>query len=244
MNKDHIIDEIRRTSRENGGSPLGERSFRDKTGISRANWERHWPRWSEALKEAGYEPNKRQDGYDEEFLLGKIVDLIREKGSYPSESEFRFKHKSDSSFPATQTLHRRLGVKYDILNKVAQYCRKHADMDDVLTICEETLSNTPPPEEKDDALPEDSSALKRGHVYLLKHQKAYKIGRSEDVTRRYREIGIQMPHETEEIHKIETDDTVGIEKYWHNRFDNKRLKGEWFNLTAADVRAFKKRKFM
>ena len=83
-----------------------------------------------------------------------------------------------------------------------------------------------------------------GHVYLLKHEKVYRIGKSIDASRRYKEIKVQMPYKTAEVHVIETDDPSGIEAYWHNRFKDKRLEGEWFKLSASDVKAFKKRKFM
>jgi Meiotically up-regulated gene 113 len=81
-------------------------------------------------------------------------------------------------------------------------------------------------------------------VYLLKVGRAFKIGRTNSVGRRERELAIQLPERSQTVHEIKADDPVGIEAYWHNRFRDKREDGEWFELDVQDVKAFRRCKFM
>ena len=81
-------------------------------------------------------------------------------------------------------------------------------------------------------------------MYLLKSGRYYKIGRSISPGRREYELAIHLPERVKTVHTIKTDDPVGIEAYWHQRFSDRRKNGEWFELRREDVSAFRRRKFM
>jgi hypothetical protein len=244
MTKEYILSEIKRTAAENGGIPLGIDRFREATGIRKEDWYGiFWTKWSDAQKEAGLEPNRfGLPAFDESWMLHKIIDYIREVGHFPTKPEFKIKRFNDSEFPNIVTLRRRLGTKPQMIEKVIDYCRDNNGFDDIIDICLPLCGSPNSSKELSESISDANEKI--GHVYLLKHDKVYKIGKSIDASRRYKDIKVQMPHKTEEIHVIKTDDPSGIEAYWHNRFKDKRLEGEWFKLSAYDVKAFKKRKFM
>jgi hypothetical protein len=238
VKKQHILDEIRRTARENAGKPLGRERFTSETGIRESDWlGKHWARWGDAVREAGFEPNKLQDATDREGLVEKFVGLIRELGHFPVATELRMHARNNPGFPWHNTFER-LGSKAKRARVVIDYCRERGGFDDVITLCEPIAAKATLTPERE---PDDPET---GYVYLMKSGKHYKIGRTNALGRREYELAIQLPERASTVHTIKTDDPPGIEAYWHQRFADRRKNGEWFELTMADVKAFKRRKYM
>ncbi len=132
MRKQHIIDEIRRTAQDNGGVPLGVGRFLKKTGIRESDWRgRFWVRWSDAVREAGLEPNQKQGAIDDDVLLDKLIALIRELGHFPVAAEIRLKDAHDPTFPNLKTF-ARFGLKHELVARVRGYCESKAGYDDVV----------------------------------------------------------------------------------------------------------------
>lgn len=240
MDKEYILREIRRTAKDNGDVPLGSIRFRNETGIRESDWRgRFWINWGDAIREAGFEPNIKQSSYNEDWLLLQLATFIRELGHYPVNAEIQLKRRKDSSFPS-QTAFKRRGKKAHLATELIRWCEKNKGWDDVQAICA-PLAITG--EESEDTNDHDSD-ITFGYVYLLRSGKYYKIGRSNAPGRREYELAIQLPEPVVTIHTIKTDDPVGIEKYWHHRFSDRKKNGEWFELRKQDVSAFRRRKFM
>lgn len=240
MDKNYILSEIRRTAEANGGIPLGRQKFFEATGIKETDWSgKYWVRWGDAVKEAGYAPQEMQAAFSDEYVLGKYAAAFREYGRPPTVAELKIKAHNDPDFPSHNTFGR-FGSKQHLINKLHAFCFEREAYQDVAELCSAHVKDIP-----EDALEEGVSFLgQEGHVYLIRSGKFFKIGRTNSLSRREKELAIQLPEPAETIHSIATDDAPGIEAYWHRRFSDKRKNGEWFELTAADVMAFKRRKFM
>lgn len=203
---------------------------------------RYWSRWTEVLAEAGCAPNQFRQRYDDDAVLARLVVEIRRLGRMPTEAERRLARLQDESFPSASVF-KRLGRRDALMRKVVAYCEGRPDCQDVVDLLAPLLDETSVREDEDAEMDDDAGA--GGFVYLLKSGRNYKIGRTRDVGRRQYDLKIQLPEPATEVHVVKClDDSVGIERYWHHRFKDRRKNGEWFELSKADVAAFKKRKFM
>lgn len=241
MTKEEILAEISRTAAANNGVPLGKARFAEATGIREHDWRgRFWARWNDALIEAGLPPNRLQQRRDRDEVLASLVAEIRRLGRMPTVAELHLRRRKDPTFPSARVFER-FGPKAQWPEQILTYCQGRLDCADVASIVTPLIrkAHAENPEHVGDHRPTAD-----GFVYLLRSGRYYKIGHTLDVGRRRYDLAIQLPDAVSEEHVIRTDDPVGIERYWHRRFADKRKNGEWFGLTRAEVAAFKRRKFM
>jgi hypothetical protein len=230
--REHIVSEIKRLAEANGGQAPGVRAFETATGITEGVWRGlYWARWSDAVAEAGYAPNKFQGRSEADHILGSFIEAARHYKSLPTIMELRMFKRQRGDFPNEKTIHSYFGSKENLLTTLREWLKDKAAYDDVAAMLGPEIE------------PKASSVAKEGLVYLIKSGAHYKIGRSDELERRVKEIRIALPEAATLVHAIRTDDPAGIETYWHHRFADRRANGEWFKLTSADLAAFKRRKF-
>ena len=208
MDKAFIISEIKGTATKNGGKALGSDRFTKETGIKTYTWQLYWDNWSSALKEAGFEPNNFGEVYTSDELVEKLIELIREIGQFPINTQILRKTRHAPPYPHATTFREKLGSKAQMAAKVIAYCQNRTGFDDVVKICLPLVS-----EEKPKVEEESQDTGKAGYVYLWKSHSRYKIGKSLDLERRKGELAPQSPYEWKRVHEIKTDDPSGVEAY-------------------------------
>lgn len=237
-----VIAAIQRLAEEHGGVPVGKERFIAETGFSDYLFQgRLWATWSDAVRDAGYEPNPFGVArLDEDGLLRQLAELTRKLGRLPTKAHIRMEGRATAGFPSATTFGARIGTKTEQAAALRGFIERTPDFADVLPMLPKAADD-PATQPADDDVTDGPQPVP-GFVYLVRSGKFHKIGRSNDHGRRTYEIGLQLPEKLEVVHTIETDDAVGIERYWHERFRDRRRNGEWFLLTRADVAAFKRRR--
>jgi len=239
MERDEILDAIRETAGRNSGKPVGRKRFEELTGITEYDIGRYWPTWGDAVREAGLEANTLNTALSEEYVLEKYVGLVATLGHVPTNAELRLERQGrDPTFPNAKT-YQRFGTKAVLIRRALAYCRDRGAHAEALAILAQAAEGTLLPVVEGST--EEAAVEPYGFVYLVEgHRGEYKVGRTNLVDRRLAELGSKASVEYRLIHEIKTDDPGGVEAYWHKRFSGERIRGEWFKLTAADVRAFKR----
>jgi len=232
--KETIIAEIKSIAEKLGRTP-GTAVFEKHTGIIKSDWYgKHWRSWGDAVSDAGLKPNKIQGKISSDFVLESFAKAARHYGKIPAIVDLRMFAKNNKGFPAHNTFYNHFGSKAKLLVALADWLDQHPGFEDI-----QALLPTPELSITGDEL----ESVEEGLVYLMKSGDFYKIGRSSDIEKRVKQIGTSLPEKLTLIHTIRTDDSSGIEAYWHGRFSKKRANGEWFKLSIADIRAFKRRKY-
>jgi Meiotically Up-regulated Gene 113 (MUG113) protein len=239
MEKEFILKEIRRIASLNNSTPPGASKFQTETGIKHHEWSgKYWARWGDALIEAGFAPNQWQEGYDANFLIEKLIELAREIGHFPTFRELQLKAHQDGNFPSVGPFKNHFGSKSGLVSIMLKYSQEKEGLEDIVRFCvtasKGKVSAVPNSENQGD------SPGTVGCVYLMKSGRFYKIGKTNSIGRREYDLAIQLAEKPTTVHVIKTDDPDGIEAYWHTRFKAKRKGGEWFDLSASDVKAFKR----
>ena len=227
-----IIAEIRRIAQELGKAP-GVRIFTQMSGIPQHHWYgKIWPRWSDALIDAGLGGNKLQGRFESAEVIKKVVEATVQFGRVPTTPEMKILRRTDNEFPNPKTVSAHFGNRSELIEAVRSHCSQNLNLSHLLKLLPEPTKTQKP-----------AAKLATGWVYLLKSGPHYKVGRSDTLEKRIRQISIALPESVILDHAIETDDPVGIEAYWHRRFAPQRLNGEWFKLGTSELSAFRRRKF-
>jgi hypothetical protein len=158
LTKEHILSEIRRTAAENGGVPIGQEKFPEVTGIQRKDWlGKHWAKWGDAVREAGFEPNQLQGRANEDELLTHLARLTRELGKFPSTNDIKLKAREEPGFPWHNTFDK-LGNTRAKATRLLQFCKERRDTD-IAAICAEFLTRkSPPPRQPKQVAPTPQAA--------------------------------------------------------------------------------------
>jgi hypothetical protein len=240
IKKETIVERVREIAKANGGK-VSFRNFVQETGIpgQRLRKQEWFQGWNRLLEESGVSTSSfARPSIPREFIAANVIRIAERLGRWPTEDELAREKKVNASFPSLSLI-RTLKKSGALSSIIKEYCRQFPASEVIQKVVGE-LGTT---EHLADAAIDKQGRI-QGYVYMLRYGRKYKIGHTTTLARRFRDVKIELPEETIQVHAIATDDPKGIEAYWHTRFSAKQIrKTEWFELNADDVRSFKRRRY-
>jgi hypothetical protein len=242
MTNTDFLSQLRAVIQQNDGRPPGEARFYKETGLTRSDlWAAGYDTYGGACKAAGVQPNTLQPRLHDDELFRPLAVLARKIGRFPPKGALEVERRRNSRFPSWEAFKRRerQGPETSLRAALAAWCRLSPEFSDIADL----LAVDSPP-----AARRSKKRIVNGYVYLIRYGSGgsvYKIGRTEDVGRRHAQLNSMAPQDLRIIHSIPTDDPQGIERYWLERFADKRIEGqtELFRLGQDEIAAFKSRAY-
>ena len=123
---------------------------------------------------------------------------------------------------------------YELLDKVGFFYENvnDDDVDDYNKSVRAELHN----ELISDGKHEERKPKKHGYVYFVQaDDQYYKIGGTSNLESRIKSLQVASPNDLKLIAWLEINDWPEKEKQVHKYFDDKKIHGEWFDITVSDV---------
>ncbi len=216
---------------------IGETPSRKKllSVMKESEWAYYGMTVTDFQKYCGLEVNKSglETKIPDEDLLGALAELCLKKKQIPHQAMLR-KWIRDGEYDS-HTLETRFNGMMGVQRALQNFAKAKGYSEEFFQLPGWKV-------QVDESPNAEGGASAKGYVYLQQHghRAEYKIGKTNKPIRREGELKIELPEQIQPIHYIETDDPSGVESYWHNRFADKRMNGEWFGLSKEDVKAFKR----
>lgn len=128
ISKEEILVELRKFVVVNNGMIPGERTFVAATRIKQSAWKgKYWARWTDAVREAGYDPNAMTPKIPDEGILEGLAAFITKLGHFPVRDEINMQARTALGFPVWQTIKKRYGGMPQTAAALLEFSRKTAN---------------------------------------------------------------------------------------------------------------------
>jgi T5orf172 domain len=78
--------------------------------------------------------------------------------------------------------------------------------------------------------------MSAGTVYVIQSGAYFKIGHTTNLKQRLDALQLAHPASVMVCYQLDTPESASLECYLHQRFDRARVRGEWFALSAVDLK--------